>query len=111
MSTYQEIADELVKTEQVEVGKWFGRPCLKTNSYVFAALWQEEYIVLKLTDDTHARALALSGAELFDPSGRKRPMREWVQIPAEHEGQWRELALASLAYIRSLPPKKPKKKK
>jgi len=37
-------------------------------------------MVFKLTDKIHADALSLDGSELFDPSGKKRPMKEWVQV-------------------------------
>jgi hypothetical protein len=48
----------------------------------------------KLPKDVHARALKLRGAELFDPSGLGRPMREWVLVPKAHRRRWKELAAA-----------------
>ena len=38
------------------------------------------------------RALALDGAELFDPSGNGQPFKEWVVVPAAHAGEWERLA-------------------
>jgi hypothetical protein len=43
----------------------------------------------------HTQALALEGAELFDPSARDRPMKDWVVVPAAHAAQWYDLALAA----------------
>jgi hypothetical protein len=43
----------------------------------------------------HARALALEGAEPFDPAARDRPMTDWVVVPAAHAAQWYDLALAA----------------
>lgn len=37
-------------------------------------------MVFKLPVPQHTDALALSGARLFDPSGRGRPMREWAEV-------------------------------
>ncbi|MGH2543338.1 MAG: TfoX/Sxy family protein [Ardenticatenaceae bacterium] len=101
---YDELADELVFTEQVTPGKAFGMPCLSANGYMFAGLSRGE-LVVKLPGDALQKALALAGAHNFDPSGQNMPMREWVQVPAQHAGVWNELARAALAYARSLPPK------
>ncbi len=58
-------------------------------------------MVFKLPDAAEReRALTLEGAQLFDPSGRGRPMKEWVQVPAAHAGEWpglAELAVKPLA--------------
>ena len=111
MSPYLEIVDELVITEHAETGRWFSLPCLRANGYIFAALWQDRYLVVKLQGDDHRKALALSGARLFDPSEENRPMREWVQVPESYAEQWPELARSALEYVRSLPPKVKKNKK
>ena len=52
-----------------------------------------EAMVFKLPDpDAHARALALDGAHLFDPSGKGQPFKEWVVVPAAHAGEWEAFA-------------------
>jgi hypothetical protein len=62
-------------------------------------------MVFKLTDpETHARALALEGAHLFDPSGRGQPFRQWVVVPAEGADEWEPLAAEAIAQDHSLPP-------
>ena len=43
-------------------------------------------MVFKLEGDDHAQALALPGAQLFDPMGG-RPMKAWVQVPAAQVGR------------------------
>jgi hypothetical protein len=53
-------------------------------------------MVIKLPDETHRQgALALQGAQLFDPMGG-RPMREWVQVPATHADEWPTLAALAI---------------
>jgi hypothetical protein len=50
-------------------------------------------MVFKLPDDAeHEKALGLDGARLFDPSGKGRPFKEWVQVPIAHESEWHKLA-------------------
>ncbi|TCJ14149.1 hypothetical protein EPD60_09080 [Flaviaesturariibacter flavus] len=72
-----------------EAGKLFGKPCFKREGKAFLCLFQNE-MVFKLTGPGHARALAVPGAQLFDPSGKGRPMKEWVQVPAQ--GDWEGFA-------------------
>lgn len=94
---YDEITTELMATSPITSGKIFGMPCLKTNGKVFAGYYQNA-MVFKLTTPEHTEALALPGAQLFDPSGRGRPMREWVEVPVEHASRWLDLARAALRY-------------
>jgi hypothetical protein len=49
--------------------------------------------------DAHAEALALPGAELFDPSGKGRPFKDWVSVPVAHAGRWPGLADDALAAL------------
>jgi hypothetical protein len=56
---------------------------------------------MKLGSPEHANALALIGSDLFDPSGKRRPMKEWVTITVRHSAQWVDFALESIRYIAS----------
>lgn len=44
-----------------------------------------------------ADALAIPGAELFDPSGRGRPFREWVALPIAEEPHFERLLEQAVA--------------
>jgi hypothetical protein len=105
MTTFQDIQDELVFTEQALPGKWFGLPCLKANSYIFMAQWTNGDAVFKLIGDAHTEALALDGAVLFDPMEKNQPMKQWVQLSDKHSDLWMTFARHALSYARSLPPK------
>ena len=72
-----------------ESGQLFGKPCFKKGGRAFLCFFQNE-MVFKLTGSGHAAALAVPGAQFFDPSGKGRPMKEWVQVPAA--GDWEGLA-------------------
>ncbi|HKY23735.1 MAG TPA: hypothetical protein VJM07_01190 [Gaiella sp.] len=62
-------------------------------------------MVFKLTDpETHARALAVPGAHLFDPSGRGEVFRQWVVVPPECSDEWEPLAAEAVAQDHSIPP-------
>lgn len=99
--TYLEVAEELkAQNPDVELSQMFGMPVLKFNRKAFAGDWHEA-MVFKLTGQSHARALKIKGAELFDP-GMGRPMKEWVVVPAAASADWPGLALAALDYIETL---------
>ena len=70
----------------------FGMPCLKReNGKVVAGYWKDGGLTVKLTDEAaREQALAIAGAELFDP-GMGRAMREWVLVPAAQSGEWKQL--------------------
>lgn len=78
----------------------FGKPCYKTGGKAFVSLF-DDCMVFKLSGDTHAYAIALAGARRFDPSGKGRPMKEWVQLPYQHHQLWAQLAQAAAAYVAS----------
>lgn len=81
-------------------GKMMGMPCLKVKTKMFCGYWSDS-MVFKLTGDDHKKALALKGAQLFDPSEMNRPMKEWVLVPYTHKSKWRTLTASALAYVAS----------
>jgi hypothetical protein len=96
---FDQIARDLaVSYDGVTTGQIFGKACIKTNGKALAAFFQGD-IALKLTGDDHRAALALDGARLWDPSGKHRPMKEWVQIPFACAGTWPDLAVQALKYV------------
>jgi hypothetical protein len=81
----------------VTAGAMFGKRALKAHGKAIACL-QADLLAFRLGEgsDEHTVALALSGAELFDPSGKKRPFKDWVAIPVAHADRWPEFAEAAL---------------
>jgi hypothetical protein len=82
----------------------FGMPCVKRSGRVVFGL-SRTGMVFKLTDPaTHARALAVPGAHLFDPSGRGEAFRQWVVVPPERADEWEPLAAEAVGQDHSIPP-------
>jgi hypothetical protein len=75
----------------------FGKPCFKINGKAFMCFY-DDMAVFKLKGNPHNEALSLTGSVLFDPFGRNRPMKEWVQVPFEHSGKWLTLAIDASVY-------------
>jgi hypothetical protein len=92
---YRRLADELAD-RGVTTGQMFGKPTLKFGSKALACLFHES-MAFKLGAGTeeHTGALALSGAELFDPSGTGRAMKDWVCVPVAHADRYLDLAEAA----------------
>ncbi len=82
----------------IKAGQMFGKLCLKVNGKAFLAQ-HKDAVIFKLTDPHHAKALALSSANLWDPSGKGRAMKEWVAVPATEAKSYAALAKAALAYV------------
>ena len=59
-------------------------------------------MVFKLKGDDHTQAMSLAEAHLFDPSGKGRAMKEWVQVPYDHGPSWPSLAEVAHRYVLSL---------
>jgi hypothetical protein len=102
---YEDICDALVAWHpNVRRSKVFGMPCLKRSGRVIAGFTQSA-MVFKLTDPSaHARASAIPGAHLFDPSGRGEHFRQWVVVPAAHADEWESLSYEAVSQDHSLKP-------
>lgn len=81
-----------------EKSQMFGKPCFKVNGKAFMCFFQNE-MVFKLSGDFHKEALSLDATKLFDPSGKNRPMKEWVQVPSLYKEKWQKFAEESKRYV------------
>lgn len=79
----------------------FGKPCFKINKKAFVCFFKNE-MVFKLNGKAHQEALSLDGSQLFDPSGKNRPMKEWVQVPFDYKDKWKNFTEKALEYVGSL---------
>jgi hypothetical protein len=93
-AAYAQLAADL----GAETSAMFGMPALKLAGKAFAGLFGDA-IVFKLDGTHHATALALAGAELFDPSGSGRAMKAWVVVPSAHATRWPALGAAAAAAL------------
>jgi hypothetical protein len=96
---FEALVEELAAMNgDIDAGSLFGMPCLKNNGKAFVGSF-DGGAVFKLGEPEHEAALGLEGSVLFDPSGKGRPMKEWVVVVVAHRQQWLGFAAAALAYV------------
>jgi hypothetical protein len=98
---FETIAEALTTKKDVSRGNLFGKACIKLDTKAFAAFHKDE-MVFKLNNTDQAKAMALKGAHLWDPSGTNRPMKEWTCVPFVHLKDWQILADKALAQARKV---------
>lgn len=95
---YEKLVKQIVASHAGEPGQMFGKKCIKVNGKAGIAFFKD-CLVFKLTDPEHSKAQALSGSVLWDPSGKGRAMKEWVQVTMDHKKQFKKLAIAAADYV------------
>jgi hypothetical protein len=98
LKEYEKLIADFGESDGVSVSQMFGKACLKINGKAFIAQ-HLEVVIFKLSGTDHARAMALTGAMLWDPSGKRRPMKEWVALPVTASKHFDSLANAALEYV------------
>ncbi|MBS1637416.1 MAG: hypothetical protein JST26_15985 [Bacteroidetes bacterium] len=94
---YLELGQSIKGAEESQM---FGKHCFKIHAKAFVCFF-ENCMVFKLNGKAHETALGLKGSKLFDPSGKGRAMKEWVQVPFTHKDQWKEFANAAFTYVKT----------
>lgn len=101
----------LPKDPRVRTVQMFGAICGKVNGRLFGGLFGRSAMV-RLDPESLREALALDGAEPFDPMGNKRVMADSVLLPEtvmDEPDELRQWLARAFAYTSTLPPKQPKK--
>lgn len=97
------------KHKQTSLGKWFGLESLNLDGKPFGAFFQGE-LVLKLGAEKISEIIErYPGAKLFDPSGKGRAMKDWLQIPNEFQEDWDSLSESAVIFALSNLAPAPKK--
>ena len=95
---YNNLVEYIGQTHGGEAGQMFGKKCIKINGKTGIALFNE-CVVFKLPELELKKAMALAGSVLWDPSGKGRPMKEWVQVSIAHKAKFKEFAKAAAEYV------------
>jgi len=99
---YNTIGEELAEKHATTLGQMFGKPCLKVNGKAFAAFFKDEMVFKLGQAEVSLLKEKYMGSVNWDPSGKKRPMKDWIQIPSEFSEDWEALATNSMEYVESI---------
>lgn len=107
--------DRLPRDRRVQTLQMFGAAAAKANGHLFGGLFARSFMV-KLGPADHADALALDGAEPFDPMGNGRVMSNSVLMPealmdeADEMRAWLQKAFDHVVTLPAKAKRKPAKK-
>lgn len=96
---YEEIGQKLASEKGSSIGQMFGKACLKTNGKAFAAFFQEEMVFKLGAEEIKDLKEKYLGSQNWDPSGKKRAMKDWLQVPGEYQEDWEKLANQALGFV------------
>ena len=97
---YNDIGQVLIEQFGVSKGQFFGKPCLKSaNNKAFSGFFKGEMVFKLGQQEVNLLKARLPGSINWDPSGKKRPMKDWLQIPAAYKNDWLRIAKQALAYV------------
>ncbi|MGA9103024.1 hypothetical protein [Aeromicrobium sp.] len=93
---FEDVVEEL-SPRGVTAGRMFGARSMMLNGKAVACL-THGMLAVKLGRDEpeHAAALALEGAEVWEPGGQGKPFHDWVALPPEQVDEWSRLAGAAV---------------
>jgi len=79
-------------------GNLFSKPCFKIDKKTYKCFFQNE-MVFKLIGEMHSEALSLDGSQLFNPSGKNKPMRQWAKVPFDYKDLWVKFAIRYVLFV------------
>lgn len=99
MSKAQKIFNTLIKkTEGAELSQMFGKPCGKLNQKAFICFFEEEIVFKIGRDNCEEWLLTAAGSKNFDPSGKGRSMKDWLQVSTKYKQHFATLLQLSLDF-------------
>ena len=96
---YIEIGQQFANKYRTSVGQMFGKPCLKTEKKAFAAFFKGEMVFKLGQQEINLLKDKYTGSVNWDPSGKKRAMKDWLQVPIDYSDDWVILAKQALDYV------------
>jgi hypothetical protein len=96
---YVQIGEQFKEQYDSEMGQMFGKPCFKINKKAFAAFFKDEMVFKLGREDIYQVRDQYFGSVNWDPSGKDRPMKDWLQIPLEYAADWNNLAKQAMDFV------------
>lgn len=101
--TYAALAQTLLADPRVVEGNLFGVRVLKIGGKPFVGLYRNKWLAVKVGAPRVQAMIAAKTGRAFDPSGKGRPMKEWIVIaePATNaKKKWLALAEEAKEFVK-----------
>lgn len=96
---FSDIGQHFADQHGTTAGQMFGKACLKTGKKAFAAFFNGEMVFKLGQQEVNLLKDKYTGSVNWDPSGKKRPMKDWLQVPSDFSDDWTALARQALDYV------------
>lgn len=98
--SYLEIGNLMATKHGSSLGKMFGKESLVYQTKAFAAFHNDRMIFRLGVDRIAEIREDYQGAENWDPSGKGRPMKDWLAVPHSYEANWLKLGEEALERLK-----------
>ncbi|MEM7163693.1 MAG: TfoX/Sxy family protein [Bacteroidota bacterium] len=95
---YHQIGEQLAQEQGTFSSQMFGKPCLKKGKKAFAVFYEDEMVFKVGREEVEMLLQKYTGSKRFDPSKKDRPMKDWLQVPAEYNEDWLALARQAMEF-------------
>ncbi len=89
----------VLKITDAELGQMFGKACGKIHKKAFVAFFQNEMVFKLGAEEVNLLKQKYAGAKNWDPSGKGRAMKDWIQISGDYEEDWESLAVSASEFV------------
>ena len=96
---YHTIAQQFAEQYGTTSAQMFGKPSLKTNNKAFAAFYKDAMVFKLGKTAISTLTETYPNAVNWDPSGKNRPMKDWLQVEVSHSSEWEKLAQSAFNYV------------
>lgn len=99
MTTEQHFQELVTGTEGATLGQLFGKACGKLNGKAFVAFFRGDMVFKIGREEVQPCLAKYEGAQNWDPSGKGRPMKDWLQVPAIYQSDWEVLTQKAIQFM------------
>ncbi len=102
MKKYEKSFHEIAASIPVSLeSKMFGALCIEAPNGKAGVMFCQVDMVFKLQGKDEESALALRGAQVFEPADG-RQMKGWIHVPNSHSAKWRKFAEIAMANVKKI---------
>lgn len=96
---YNKLDDEFAEEYGSISGQMFGKPCLKINKKAYAAFYKGDMVFKIGQVKVNLLREKYINSVNWDPSGKNRAMKDWLQVPSDYSDDWAGLNKQAINYV------------